>query len=130
MLSKSRVAATLPFRGLKAAENFYTKKIGLKLLSGSAADGYLEFGAGGGTVLQVFESKSRKSKDTAATFTVANLAREMVTLRRRGVEFEDYDLPGIHTVDGVMTMEEGPMAGQKAAWFKDPAGNVIALVQT
>ena len=129
MLSTCRVAATLPFRGLAAAERFYRRKIGLQLRSGSVADGYLEFAAGGGTVLQLFESKSRKSKDTAATFEVDDLAREMAALRRRGVEFEEYDLPGIHTVNGVATMEDGPMAGHKAAWFEDPAGHVIALHQ-
>src|SRR5688572_15953677 len=124
MLSKSPVFATLPFRGLKAAEDFYTKKIGLERTSGSIEDGYLEFKAGNGTVLQVFESDSKKSDDTCATFEVADLAKEMDELRKKGVKFEEYDLPGIKTVNGVATM--GTM---KAAWFKDPGGNVLGLHQ-
>lgn len=125
MLSKSPVAATLPFRGLKRAQEFYSRKLGLTLRSGSIKDGYLEFGAGLGSVIQVFESSSKKKSDnTAATFEVEDLAAEMAALRKKRVVFEDYDLPGIKTVRGVATME-----GHKAAWFKDPDGNVLCLHQ-
>ena len=124
MLSRSRVAATLPFKGLKAAQDFYTQRLGLRVSSGSVKDGYLEFEAGDGTVLQVFESDSRKSDDTGATFSVKDLAKEMEDLREKGVRFEEYDLPGIKTVDGVATMGE-----HKGAWFKDPSGNILALHQ-
>ena len=122
MLSNAPVAATLPFRGLKSAEEFYTRKIGLELLSGSVEEGYLEFAAGDSTVLQVFESDSEKTGDTAATFQVEDLEKEMEDLRRKGVQFEEYDLPGIKTVRGIATMD-----GHRGAWFKDPGGNVIGL---
>jgi len=124
MLTRSPVFATLPFEGLARAKDFYGKKVGLKLKAGSPKMGWLEFGAAKGTTIQLFESDSKKSEDTAATFTVRNLEKEMAELRKRGVEFEDYDLPGIKTVDGVATMGK-----TKAAWFKDPGGNVIAVVQ-
>jgi catechol 2,3-dioxygenase-like lactoylglutathione lyase family enzyme len=122
MLSKSPLTATLPFRGLKAAPAFYARKLGLKRLGGSVREGWLAYRAGKGTGLLLFESGSRKKSDnTAATFEVANLAREMKVLRRRGVRFEEYDLPGIKTVNGVA---EGM---GRIAWLKDPDGNVIAL---
>jgi catechol-2,3-dioxygenase len=125
MLSQLPVYATLPFRGLKAAPGFYAKKLGLKLASGSVREGYLEYGAGKGTVIQLFESTSKKKSDnTAATFVVKDLAREMAALRKKKVAFEEYDLPGIKTVRGVATMGD-----TQAAWIRDPAGNVIALVQ-
>jgi catechol 2,3-dioxygenase-like lactoylglutathione lyase family enzyme len=122
MLSRSPIAATLPCRSLKAALPFYTKKLGLRLASGSVKDGYLEFAGGGGTVLQLFESKSTKSKDTAATFEVADLDKEMKALAKRGVKFEHYNLPGIKTVDGVATMD-----GHRGAWIRDPGGNILGL---
>jgi catechol 2,3-dioxygenase-like lactoylglutathione lyase family enzyme len=124
MLSRSPVAATLPFHGLKNAHAFYSRQLGLKRVAGSPGHGFLEFAAAKGTVLQLFESDSRKSDDTAATFEVADLAREMATLRKKGVKFEEYDLPGIKTVKGVAAMGK-----HKIAWFKDPGGNVIALHQ-
>jgi catechol 2,3-dioxygenase-like lactoylglutathione lyase family enzyme len=125
MLSRSTVSATFPYRGLKSARAFYADKLGLKLLSGSVRHGYLEFGAGKGTRIVLFESDSRKSDDTAATFEVADLAKEMAALRRKGVRFVSYDLPHVKTVNGVHTMGE-----HKGAWIKDPAGNIVALHQS
>ena len=122
MLSKAPVAATLPFRGLKAAQEFYVGKLGLPLRSGSVDDGFMAFGAGSGTVLTVFESDSKKSDDTAATFDVPDLAQEMKELRAKGVVFEEYDLPEVKTHNGVATMGD-----TRAAWFKDPGGNIICL---
>ena len=122
MLSRSPVSASLPFHDLSAAEDFYAKMLRLKLSSGSVDDGYLEYEAGDGTVLQVFESDAKKSGDTAATFDVEDLAKEMEELRGRGIRFEEYDLPGIKTVQGVATMGD-----HRAAWFKDPGGNVLCL---
>ena len=74
MLSRTPVSATLPYKNLKSATAFYTKKLGLVHVSGSVEDWYLEFQAGQGTRIQLFESKSRKSQDTAATFEVEDLA--------------------------------------------------------
>ena len=125
MLSRSPVAASLPFHGLQAAQDFYTRKLGLELAEGSVADGYLSFDAGEGTSLSVFESESEKSDDTAATFEVDDLAAEMRALRKQGITFEEYDLPGIKTVNGVATMGD-----HTAAWFKDPGGNILCLHQS
>jgi catechol 2,3-dioxygenase-like lactoylglutathione lyase family enzyme len=55
-------------------------------------------------------------------FRVADVVTEVADLRRRGVEFEEYETP--KTVDGVATLPIG-----KAAWFKDPDGNLIGLLQ-
>ena len=124
MLSKAPVTATIPFRGLKKADDYYGKKLGLKRTDGSVREGWLLFRAGKKTDLMLFESTSRKKSDnTAATFEVGNLTREMAALRERGVKFEDYDLPGIKTVDGVMAAE----GMGKIAWAKDPDGNILAL---
>ncbi len=124
MLSSSPVSATLPFRGLKVAEEFYSKKLGLERAHGSVEDGFLEYKAGQGTLLQLFESNSdQKSDNTAATFEVADLSQEMAALRKKGVVFEEYDLPGIKTVNGVA---EADGMG-RMAWLKDPDGNVLGL---
>jgi catechol 2,3-dioxygenase-like lactoylglutathione lyase family enzyme len=110
--------------GLKSARDFYSKKLGLKLVSGSPKQGWLEFAAGKGSRIMLFESDSKKSNDTAATFEVPDLAKAMAALRKKGVEFEDYDLPEVKTVDGVATMGK-----HKGAWVKDPGGNILALHQ-
>ena len=125
MLSTAPDTATIPFRDLERAQDFYGARLGLRLLSGSVKEGHLEFGAGEGTTVQLFESSSdRKSDNTAATFEVTNLEEEMAELRRKQVAFEDYDLPGLKTLEGVATM-----GIHRAAWFKDPDGNVLCLHQ-
>jgi catechol 2,3-dioxygenase-like lactoylglutathione lyase family enzyme len=125
MLSTKPVSVVLPFLGLDKAKPFYGDRLGLKLRSGSVEDGHLEFEAGSGTVLGVFESDSKKSDDTAACFEVEDLAKEMADLRQKGIRFEEYDLPGVKTVNGV-----ADRGGEKSAWFKDPGGNVLCLHQS
>jgi hypothetical protein len=53
-----------------------------------------------------------------------DLDAEMSSLRERGVQFEDYDVPGMKTDNGVATMD-----GMKAAWFRDTEGNFICISQ-
>ena len=48
----------------------------------------------------------------------------MADLRAKGVAFEEYDLPGLKTVNGM-----AELGGLKAAWFKDPEGNILSVVQ-
>jgi hypothetical protein len=56
------------------------------------------------------------------TIHVKDLDAEMDVLRKRGVRFQKYDLPGVKTVRGVAVMGE-----HRGAWIEDPAGNVIGL---
>jgi len=55
---------------------------------------------------------------------VEDIEREVADLKAKGVKFEDYDMPGMKTKDGIATA-----GGAKAAWFKDTEGNTLALVQ-
>lgn len=55
---------------------------------------------------------------------VGDLAAEVAELRRRGVVFEEYDQPGLRTIDGIAVNPVG-----KAAWFKDSQGNVLTMTQ-
>ena len=48
----------------------------------------------------------------------------MADLQPRGVTFEEYDMPGMKTLNGILTA-----GGAKTAWFKDTEGNILAIVQ-
>ena len=63
-------------------------------------------------------------KATQAFWAVDDLDAEMAELRARGLVFEEYDLPGLKTVNGVST---GGVA--KTAWFKDSEGNILGISQ-
>jgi hypothetical protein len=65
------------------------------------------------------------SKASQAFWQVDSVEAEVAELRARGVAFEEYDMPGIKTVNGIATA-----GGTKAAWFKDSEGNIMALIQT
>jgi len=55
---------------------------------------------------------------------VRDVEATVAQLRGKGVTFEDYDLPGVKTVNGIADLD-----GTKGAWFKDPEGNILSVVQ-
>ena len=65
------------------------------------------------------------SQASQAFWSVDDVEAEVAALKKRGVEFEEYDMPGMKTVDGIATA-----GGTKAAWFKDTEGNILAIVQS
>jgi catechol 2,3-dioxygenase-like lactoylglutathione lyase family enzyme len=64
------------------------------------------------------------AQHTLAGWMVDDIDRVVEELRGRGVEFETYDLPGLKTVDGI-----ADLGYERAAWFKDPEGNILSLGQ-
>ena len=79
----------------------------------------------GGTPLLMYRSGyAGTAQNTVFAVETADLAGDMAALRDKGVEFKDYDFPGLTTVDGV-----AEMPGEKSAWFEDTEGNILALTQ-
>ena len=121
-------AAVLRAQDLVRATKFYSDVLGLKPgeLSGPASEGMAMLTASDGTMVLIYERPGMPApQNTALGFGVPAdrfdaLAAE---LRAHGVSFEDYDLPGIKTVDGIASMSDG----FKGAWFKDPDGNILSL---
>jgi catechol 2,3-dioxygenase-like lactoylglutathione lyase family enzyme len=64
------------------------------------------------------------AQHTLGAFVVSDVRATVADLRARGVTFEEYDLPGVETVDGI-----ADIAGVLGAWFKDPEGNILSVVQ-
>jgi catechol 2,3-dioxygenase-like lactoylglutathione lyase family enzyme len=126
MLANSVVCAAVPVADLDRAQRFYGETLGL--LEASMGDPDEAFYlAGGQTMLHLYESPSRSAATgrTVATFLVENLAEAVSDLRGRGARFEEYDTPDLTTDDGVFSREDG----FKAAWIRDPEGNILSLEQ-
>ena len=122
MLKKARVQATLPAQDLPRARSFYSTKLGLEPVEEAA--GGLTYECGG-TRFLLFPSQGRPSgAHTQIGFGVENIEGEVNDLKKRGLVFEEYDVPGLKTVNGIATM--GVL---KAAWFKDSEGNLLGVVQ-
>jgi catechol 2,3-dioxygenase-like lactoylglutathione lyase family enzyme len=127
MLANVAVCATLPTTDLGRARRFYGEALGLAEGPISVRGGVF-FKAGAGTVIRIYERAPghTPAEYTVAGFLVEDLEQEMSELRRRGVRFEEYDLPHLKTENGVYTDEQ---RGAKGAWVRDPDGNILALTQ-
>lgn len=122
MLADSPIAAIIPVNDLERAKRFYTETLGLTMTRESPEDTRFE---SGGTTIGIYETPyGGKAEHTLASWKVSNLDETMATLRSKGVTFEDYDLPDIKTVDGVV--ESDTMRG---AWFKDSEGNILCVME-
>lgn len=81
--------------------------------------------AGDGCSVFVYETSAGAGTATQAMFQVDKLDAVVSDLREHGVTFEEYDLPGLRTVNGI-----AETAGMKTAWFKDSEGNTIAVSES
>jgi predicted enzyme related to lactoylglutathione lyase len=129
MLTKSRLAtgamsAVLPAKDLKRARDYYERVLGIEVEDAPALMGFMGH-AGNGTQFLVYETTASHGTATAAAFIVDDLKAVVAELRDRGVRFEDYDMPGMKTVDGIADM--GP--GGLGAWFMDSEGNTLSIAQ-
>ncbi|GAA3398954.1 VOC family protein [Streptomyces roseoviridis] len=122
MLADSPIAAIIPVNDMARAKRFYTETLGLTLTKESPEDTRLETG---GTTIGLYETPyGGQAQHTLASWKVGDLDAEMSELRSKGVTFEDYDLPDIKTVDGVV--ETDTMRG---CWFKDSEGNILCMTE-
>ena len=125
MLADSPVAAILPAVELERAKKFYEEKLGLES-SDTADPGGVMFESGDGTWLYLYQRDGgTKADHTVAGWKVENIEEVVRALRKRGVVFEQYDLPGLKTDEhGIATI--GP---SKSAWFKDSEGNILSIAE-
>ena len=121
MLSESVVTTMLPVRDMERARAFYESRLGLKP-GGLRPDGKFVYAVGGSTLALFPKPEGTKADHTAVSFRVDDIGAAIAALERAGVVFEDYDLPGLKTVDHVCVL-----GAEKAAWFKDTEGNYLCL---
>lgn len=123
MLGEHPVEVVLLATDLDAASEFYADKLGLEVLTRS--DDALTFKCGGETRLTVTKSTvGTADAQTQASWRVQDLAAELRELRERGVRVEEYDQPGLKTVDGV-----ADLGFALASWIVDPGGNCLGILQ-
>jgi predicted enzyme related to lactoylglutathione lyase len=124
MLQQAPMYAYIPAKDVGRARKFYEEKVGLKPKQELAGGVVYEFGKGTGCFLYP-TANAGTSKASQAFWQVDDVEREVADLKTRGVRFEEYDVPGMKTLNGIATG-----GGAKAAWFKDSEGNILALIQS
>ena len=128
-LKEGRAAIRLPAQDLARARKFYSEKLGLEPAE-ERPGGLLYRSAG--CDFGLFESASAsEGAFTQMGWEVDDIEATVAELRSRGVQFEDYDLPGIKTIDGIATIEGNYPSkggkGERAAWFHDSEGNLLGM---
>ena len=123
MIGKADATPMIAVKDLDRARKFYEGTLGLKTEQ--------EWGEGvtmksGDTTVNVYKSEfAGTNKATALNFDVDDIESEVRELKDKGVFFEKYDLPGLEQ-RGDLYVGDG---GFRTAWFKDPDGNILSLIQ-
>jgi catechol 2,3-dioxygenase-like lactoylglutathione lyase family enzyme len=127
-LRDARVAARLPAQDLERARAFYAEKLGLEP-SEERPGGLLYTFANG--EFGLFESAGAPSgAHTQLGWEVDDLEATVAELRSRGVVFEEVNVPGLETVDGIAEVSgnyPSKGVGERAAWFRDSEGNMLGI---
>lgn len=124
MLRDSDAIATLAVRDLPTAARFYEERLGFQPAPGEQDMGVRMYRSGKSLVM-VYESQfAGTNQATAVNWFVPDLQRLVGELRSKGITFEHYDFPGM-TLEGDVHV----MGDIRAAWFKDPDGNILALME-
>jgi predicted enzyme related to lactoylglutathione lyase len=121
MLSERRAHTTLPSSDVDALRPFYEEVLGFTPFA--ERPGAVLYQAGAGTIFAISRTGVPSSgSHTQMAFTVDDIDAEVADLQRRGVTFEAYETP--KTQGGIATIGAG-----RAAWFKDPQQNLLAVIQ-
>jgi len=123
VLNDNEAIPTIAVKKIDIAKKFYESVLGLKPTGGDDHEGVVTYDSGGAKLF-VYESEyAGTNKATAVTWVVDDVDGTVKTLKGRGVDFEHYDFPETKLEGDVHV--SGKM---RAAWFKDPDGNILAIV--
>ena len=123
MLGEIDAAANLAVRDVASARRFYEDVLGLTPTGGQGEE--VVTYRSGRTTLNVYRSEhAGTNKATAVTWAVPDIDGVVQSLKAKGVAFERYAMPGL-TLEGEVHVGYG----MKVAWFKDPAGNILNLIE-
>lgn len=124
MLQQSPMYAYIPAKDLDRARRFYEGKLGF--VAKEELNGGVVYEFGQGTACFLYPTPNAGTSQASQAFwAVDDVDGEIDELKSRGVEFENYDMPGERSASGAISA-----GGAKAAWFKDSEGNIMALIQS
>lgn len=129
ILARGRVATRLPAQDLDRARRFYSEMLGPEPVD--ERPGGLLYRCGG-TEFALFRSAgAAPGTFTQMGWEVDDLDTVVARLRQRGVTFEEVDVPGLRTKDGIADIDGNYPSkgarGERAAWFRDSEGNLLGI---
>jgi predicted enzyme related to lactoylglutathione lyase len=126
MFKKTKAFSGFSVNDLQKAKEFYSQTLGLEVSEMPEMGGLLNLHIAGGSNILIYP----KPNHTPATFTILNFPVDNIEqavdeLTRRGVRFEIYNEAELKTDEKGISRGEGPLI----AWFKDPAGNILSVLE-
>jgi catechol 2,3-dioxygenase-like lactoylglutathione lyase family enzyme len=131
VLKSGGVATRLPARDLKRARKFYADKLGLE--PADERPGGLLYRCARGEFTLFESTGASPGTFTQMAWEVDDIEATVTALKERGVVFEEVDLPGLRTVDGIAEISGNypskGATGERGAWFRDSEGNMLGIGQ-
>lgn len=124
MLQNERAIATIAVKDLAKARKFYQETLGLEPVGG-AGDEVVVFKSGDSTINVYRSQYAGTNAATALTWSVSDVDGTVRELKQKGIRFEHYDMPQMKHEGDVHVAGD-----MRAAWFKDPDGNILAVVSS
>jgi len=115
------VFATIPALDMERAKRFYADTLGMRITR--ETPGGIEFESGGVRFDVYPTATGAGAGHTLAGWVVDDIEAEVAKLRAQGIVFEEYNMPGLKTENGIALIE----GQERAAWFRDSEGNILAL---
>ncbi|MEU9353482.1 VOC family protein [Streptomyces griseoloalbus] len=129
VLARARVATRLPAQDLDRARRFYAERLGLEAVD--ERPGGLLYRCGGAEFVLFRSTGASPGTFTQMAFEVDDIERVVAELKRRGVVFEEVDVPGFRTRDGIAEVDGNYPSkgarGERGAWFRDSEGNLLGV---
>ncbi|MBW8711209.1 MAG: VOC family protein [Mycobacterium sp.] len=128
MLESGHTAARLPVQDMERARAFYSEKLGLEPVE--ERPGGLLYRCASGEFALFQSAGVSPGTFTQMGWTVDDVVATVTELRRRGVIFEQVNLPGLRTVDDIAEISgnyPSRGSGERAAWFRDSEGNMLGI---
>ncbi len=122
MLKQSKAFNSFSVDNIAKAKEFYGGTLGLEV---TEDHGMLKLSAGDNTVLIYPKPNHAPATFTVLNFPVNSVDKAVDDLTKRGVRFEIYNDPNLKTDNRGVLRGEGPVI----AWFKDPAGNILSVLE-
>ncbi|MBY8962373.1 VOC family protein [Flavobacterium sp. D11R37] len=125
MLQDCKAFSSFPTDDIAKTRQFYEGVLGLKATEGMGGM-VLDFEMNGSVPFIIYQKPDHRPADfTVFNFLVDDIGEAVASLKDKGVVFENYDNGNIKTDEDNIFRGEGPLV----AWFKDPSGNILSLVQ-
>ena len=122
VLANRTFGATIPAKDLDGTRKFYEEVLGAQAVNEDPGGILYQ---SGDSYFSLYPTEfAGTAQHTLGAFIVQDVEAAVADMRSKGVTFEEYDMPGLKTVDGI-----AELGGMRGAWFKDPEGNILSVVE-